>query len=591
MLMTNSKGENRYRHHFKRMGILYSSATRRVTLPIVFAGLIGVAVGGAILLFNWSVEFAGIQFDILFEASQGRHVWSLALIPFIPALGGLIVGMLNEWVFRVKPGHGVPEVILASRFGRGVIKRRAIAQKLLTASVSIGSGGGGGREGPIIHLGASVGVLIAELLRLTREQTRTLIACGAAAGISGIFNSPIGGVMFVLEVVLGDFRLKTFTPIVVASVAATVVTRSVYGDVALVYSPEVLPVALHEYAFLALLGLMFGLLSAYFTKSVIAMDSLLRRVLRLPAILKPAAGGFAAGLLILFLPSLMEQSYAPVNEALSSSYPVWLLVVVAMLKPLHAALTVGSGGTGGMFAPAMKTGAMMGSAFGLTLMSAFPGLVSSPTPYALAGMGALLAGTMHAPLTAVLMVIEISGNYGTVLPSMLTAVLAVLVAQRFVKPSIYSWKIDPSHGRIGSFAYLPLLNTIPIESLIDRDTPGVRPETRLQDVMRIFESSTCEALLVADADGAYKGIIEFEDVRSVITDVPSGHALLAADLMITSVKPVTEDTTLDVVLRLFDVNNLAVIPVVDSETGTRAVGAVSSYRVHTFYRKSVAREE
>jgi CIC family chloride channel protein len=281
-----------------------------------------------------------------------------------------------------------------------------------------------------------VGIAIANLFRLSRDQSRTLIACGAAAGISGIFNAPMGGVMFVLEVVLGDFRLKTFTPVVVSSVAATAITRNVYGSFTLVNSPSGFSIQLPEYLLFAVLGLIMGLMSAYFTRVVIMVKGLSDRYLKVAEVLRPAAGGLLAGVLILFLPQLMEQSYTPVNEALHASLPIWLMLVVALLKPWHTAVTTETGGTGGVFAPALKSGAMIGAVFGLVVMMLFPNLVFTPTAYALSGMGAILAGTMHAPLTGILILIEISNDYSIVLPAMLTAIIATVIAQRFLPSSI-----------------------------------------------------------------------------------------------------------------------------------------------------------
>ncbi|PLX27308.1 MAG: hypothetical protein C0600_10375, partial [Ignavibacteria bacterium] len=447
--------------------------TRNESVLILIAAGIGIATGGVILLFNWIVEFAGEHFLDLFALSHTNEYWQYLLIPLIPAVGGLAVGLLQTYVFKAKPGHGVPEVILASRFSRGRIQRRVILQKLLTGALSIGSGGGGGREGPIIHVGAAVGISIANLFRLTRDQSRTLIACGAAAGISGIFNAPMGGVMFVLEVILGDFRLKTFTPVVVSAVAATAITRNIYGSFTLVSSPSGFSIELPEYLLFALLGVIMGLVSAYFTRVIITVENYSKKHLKVSEVFRPAVGGLLAGILILFLPSLMEQTYTPVNDALHATLPIWLMLVVAFLKPWHTAITTGTGGTGGVFAPALKSGAMVGSVFGLLMMMVFPELVKTPTAYALSGMGAILAGTMHAPLTGILILIEISNDYSIVLPAMLTAIVATMIAQRFLGGSIYNWSISKPGTHIGSYAYVPLLNSITIEQIVERGVAHV----------------------------------------------------------------------------------------------------------------------
>jgi chloride channel protein, CIC family len=573
------------------LGRRISRFTRGETILILIAAGIGMATGGVILLFNWSVEFAGDQFLKLFALSQRDEFWQFFLIPLVPALGGLLVGVLQRYVFKEPSGHGVPEVILASRFSRGRIRRRVILQKLMTGALSIGSGGGGGREGPIVHVGAAVGVSIANLFRLTQDQSRTLIACGAAAGISGIFNAPMGGVMFVLEVILGDFRLKTFTPVVVSAVAATAITRNAYGSFTLVSAPSGFHIELQEYLLFALLGIVIGLAAMYFTRVMVFMERQRHLLEMFPAMFRPAVGGLLVGVFILFLPEMMEQTYRPVNQALHASLPLWLLLTIAVLKPWHTAVTTASGGTGGVFAPALKSGAALGAAFGMVMMLLFPELVKTPTAYALSGMGAILAGTMHAPLTGILILIELSNDYSIVLPAMLTSIIATVIAQRFFRSSIYTWSLQKSDTRIGSFAYVPLLSTIPISDIVERGAAFVSPTTPLDGVLAIFERTRHEAALVLDTEKRYLGLIEFEDVRSFITERDMIGGLVAADVMVTSIKPVYEQTTLDVILRLFDDYGWTVLPVLADDDSTRAVGLITIAEAQTFYRRSVTREQ
>ncbi len=564
--------------------------SRSETVLILIAAIIGIVMGGVIILFNTIVEFAGEKFEDLFVFSRSMEWWKYLLVPLVPAIGGLLVGFIQHSLFKAAPTHGVPEVILASRFSRGSFQRRSILSKIITAALSIGSGGGGGREGPMIHLGGAAGYNIGKLFRLTSDQSRTLISCGAAAGISGIFNAPLGGVMFALEVILGDFRLKTFTPIVVSSVAATAITRNVYGNVSLVHAPAGLQTSLPEYLLFAVLGIVMGVMSAYFIRMFTLTEQKCKAWLPRNPIIRPAVGGLLGGTMVAFFPRLMEQSYHPVNEALHSQLPLYILLAVALLKPIHAALTTGSGGTGGVFAPALKSGAMIGSAFGLGMMALFPDVVSAPTVFALCGMGAILAGTMHAPLTGVLILIEICSDYSIILPAMLTATLTSIVAQRIAKRSIYTWSLKDDQRFIGSYAYLPLMSTFAIEPIVERGVAFVAPDTPLREILQIFESTHHEAVLVLNEDKEYLGMIEFEDVRSFITETDAVSSFVAADVMVTSIKPVHEDTTLDIVMKLFDNYGWTVLPVLKKGEEKRAAGLVTANDAQTFYRRSVTRE-
>ncbi len=556
---------------------------------ILVAAVIGVVTGGVILLFNAATQFAADSFDELFELSRTMRWWDYLLLPLVPATGGLLVGILNTLVFKRKSQHGVPDVIRASRFSRGSITTSAGIQTLLTASLSIGSGGGGGREGPIVHVGAAAGSLVARIFRLGRDHTRTLLTCGAAAGISGIFNAPMGGVMFALEIILGDFRLRTFTPVMVASVSATAIMRTVRGDESLIHPTLAFQIFLPEYLLFALLGVAAGFLSVWFIRSLSIVERACTRFLVMHPVLRPAAGGLLAGILAAFMPALLEQTYHPINTALDGGFAWWMLLGVAIVKPLHTALTTGSGGTGGSFAPALKSGAMLGSLFGLGAMHAFPTLVTSPTAYALAGMGAVLAGTMQAPLTGILMLVEISNNYTIILPGMLTAILASVIAQRVARRSVYGGALERDGRQVGSFAYLPLLSSLSIEPIIAHDAPRVHLETPMREVLHDFEESTHEAVLVIDDRDRYLGMIAFEDLRTVMSDLSMFDALVAADIMTTDITPVRVDTTMDVVLRLHDTRGWSVLPVLDVDD-ERALGLLAVSDAHTYYRRSVARE-
>lgn len=400
----------------------------------------------------------------------------------------------------------------------------------------------------------------------------------------------MGGVMFALEVILGDFRLKTFTPIVVASVAATAITRNFYGNKSLVTPAADLHIVLPEYILFVVLGIVMGFMSAYFIRTVIFVENKCKTLLPQNPLLKPAVGGLLVGIMVVFFPLLMEQTYVPVNDALNSKIPILILIVVALLKPIHVALTTGSGGTGGVFAPALKSGAMIGSAFGFGMMALFPGTVNSPAVYALCAMGAILAGTMHAPMTGVLILVEISGDYSMILPAMLTATITTLIAQRLAKNSIYTSSLKSEGKSIGSYAYLPLMNSFTIDQIVERGVAYVSPDTALSKVIQIFESTRHDAVLILNDEKSYLGMIEFEDVRSFITETDTVHTLVAADVMVTSIKPVFEDTTLDVVIKLFDNYGWSVLPVIQHGESKRAVGIVTNHDVQTFYRRTITRE-
>jgi CIC family chloride channel protein len=365
--------------------------------------------------------------------------------------------------------------------------------------------------------------------------------------------------------------------------------RTVRGDEALIHPTTAIQIFLPEYLLFALLGVAAGFLSVWFIRSLSAVERACTRILTMHAALRPAVGGLLAGILAVFMPALLEQTYHPINMALDGGYAWWMLLGVALVKPLHTALTTGSGGTGGSFAPALKSGAMLGALFGAGVMQVFPSMVTSPTAYALAGMGAVLAGTMQAPLTGILMLVEISNNYTIVLPGMLTAILASVIAQRVARRSVYGGALERDGRKEGSYAYLPLLSSLAIEPVVAHDAPRVHLDTPLREVLHDFEASVHDAVLVIDARDRYLGLIEFDDLRPVMSDLSMLDSLVAADVMTTDVTPVRIDTTMDVVLRLHDRKGWRVLPVLDVDD-ERALGLLAVSDAHTYYRRSVARE-
>jgi CIC family chloride channel protein len=352
--------------------------------------------------------------------------WSRILL--VPMLGGLIVGPLVYYLAPEARGHGVPEVIEAFLLRGGRIRGRVAAVKSLASALTIGSGGSVGREGPIVHIAAAVGSVVAQRLRLPPEQMRTLAACGTAGGIAAVFNAPIAGAFFALEVITGNFAMPAFGPVILSSVMATVVSRAWFGDSPEFVVPPFEVTSGFEILTYAGLGLACGVVGVAFIRSMRASERLASR-LPIPPLWRPAFGGLVLGGVILAIPNLYGMGYGTMTDALLGRIPWTWLAVLLPAKIAATSLTLASGGSGGVFQPSLYLGAIAGGLFGAGLHELAPALTSSSGTYALIGMGAAFAATTHSPITALLLMIELTGDYRIVLPVMLAVTLATLVSR------------------------------------------------------------------------------------------------------------------------------------------------------------------
>ncbi|MBI4418698.1 MAG: chloride channel protein [Ignavibacteriales bacterium] len=392
---------------------------------------LGIGVGFAVYIFHAGVSLSESFFNRFFVAAESNPLSVLRFLffPLITAFGGLLVGILNQTVFKKIEQENLAAVHRAVKEEEGIIRGRASLKAILAAALSIGSGGGAGREAPTVVLGASLGSTLGRVLRLKTDQLRVLCGAGTAAAISGIFNAPLAGVVFAVETVIGHLSVQSFIPLVISSVMATATSRLFLGDRPILITPGLVTITLQDYAFLALAGLASGGVALYFLKAYSWSERRVRLNLAgVTPYLRPAVGGLGAGLLVAILPTMLETTYEPVNLAILGHGTLLVAVLTVLLKPMSAALTIGSGGAGGTFAPAMKVGAMFGFAFGYVLQYFIPG--TSPGVYALVCCAAVLAGTYRMPLAGGLLVFEISRNYGLILPLMFVSVFATFLVHR-----------------------------------------------------------------------------------------------------------------------------------------------------------------
>jgi len=544
------------------------------------------------------------------ETDEPFHPWLLVLIP---TLGGILSGVL---VFSVAPeaeGHGTDAAIAAYHFHQGQIRPRVPLVKIVASALTIGTGGSGGREGPIAQIGAGFGSFLGNLLRLRVAERRVLMAAGMGAGIAAIFRAPLAGALFAAEVLYRspDFESEVIMPAALASIIAYCTFGIAFGWAPLfTLPPEVLnsltfsnPWALVPYLFLALFMVVLAML---YTRSFYWLTHLFHRLPLRPHF-KPALGALLNGVVGLLLYELLGHE-PQVLAVLSFGYGILqdamtlpqagqvhlsfalLLLAVSLGKILTTGLTIGSGGSGGVFGPSMVIGGCGGGALGIVLNWFWPALAPHPASFVIVGMAGFFAAAAKTPLSTLVIVSEMTGSYSLLLPTLWVCIIAFLLSD---EQSIYSSQVEsrsrsPAHQ--GDYVRDVLTGLDVRKFLTPRDdSNSLKPGDRLAEVAERLSSTSHHALPVTDKEGRLLGVVSLEEVLLAFRSGDLGPLVVAADLM-QSVTPLHVDDPLDLALELFAESNLLVLPVVDDSPERRVLGIVKRSDVVSTYLRHVQGE-
>ncbi len=560
-------------------------------LTLLIAAFIGVLSGYGAVLFRLLIKGAQYVFynntgDILsFSQTLPVHI-----IVGVPCLGGLLVGLIVTFAANEAKGHGVPEVMEAVVLRNGRIRKRVAAAKILASAICIGSGGSVGREGPIVQIGSSLGSTASQIFNVARAHQKTMVGCGAAAGIAATFNAPIAGVLFALEILLGDFGIASFSPVVLSSVTATTISRHYFGDFPAFTIPAYHLKTLWEFAIYPFLGLFAGLMALLFIVTLYKTEDLFDAI-RLPQWSKPAIGGLLLGIILIKYPQVFGVGYGAINEALFNQLSGVFLISLAFLKIAATSITLGSGGSGGIFAPSLFIGAMAGGFFGWIANILFPSLTASPAAYALVGMGAIVAGTTHAPITAIIIIFELSGNYKIILPMMITCILSTMLASTLKKGSIYTIKLLRRGVDISGGMEQNLLRSMQVAQFMLKDPPTVPEGMRLLDLIRTFKTEDVSYLHVVDGNKDLTGIISFRDIRPIFQEDGLNLLVVAKDVATTNLKTVKRQDSILKALRIMGDLGISQLPVVGGENERKVIGILRDKDVLAAYDKAIIRRE
>jgi len=575
---------------------------------VVLSTLVGVVAGLGALFFDFILHQAN---GLFMEELAGYYMphtggegggmvtfpsqrWLLVLVP---ALGGLLSGLLVYSLAPEAEGHGTDAVIDAFHRRGGLIRKRIPIIKTIASALTIGSGGSAGREGPIAQIGAGFGSALAGWLRVSDRERRFLMLAGAGAGIGAIFRAPLGGALFSVEVLYRDieFESPALVPSFVASITAYSIYCTVSGNWDSVFYVDLSqfsnPLQLPFYILLGLICAGVGIL--YIAVFYGIRDPLFKKI-PIPNHVKPALGGLLVGGIGYFLPEILGMSYGWVQKAMDGdpALPLHLILTIAFVKIIATGLTISSGGSGGVFAPSMVIGGMLGAAMGILLRDLLPGLNIEPAAFALVGMAGFFAGVAKAPISSLIMVSEMTKGYELLVPLMLTTGTGYVLIPR--KTSIYNSQTDsridsPAHE--GEFV-IDVLEQIRVREVFPQDprlTCFLR-NTMLSEILESVVDSRQKIFPVLHPDGTIHGVIDLDDIRIFFTDIglpPRG--VIAQDLLRPNFTTVSLDESLASALHKFHRFNLEELPVVEAEGSLRVIGVLSRHDIISVYHDRMYR--
>jgi len=558
-------------------------------VAIVIGVLCGFgAVGFKHLIHLFQQIFWG-QSEVSLDTLKQSPWWRSLLMP---ALGGLAVGPIIHYFAREAKGHGVPEVMLAVAVRQGIIRVRVAFAKALASAFTIASGGSAGREGPIIQIGAAIGSWVGQLLKVSGRKLRTFVGCGAAAGIAATFNAPMAGALFAVEVILGEFGVAQFSPIVISSVLATVIARHHFGGGPVFEAPEYELGKVVEMGPYFLLGVLCGAISFAFIKTLYFAEDAFDRLKRVHPAFRPMLGGLALGLLGWGLPHVFGDGYETVNLALSNQLPLMLLVALLAAKILATSLTLGSGGSGGVFAPSLFMGAMLGGALGAAAVKVLGDAPHLAGGYALVAMGGLVAGATHAPISAILIIFEITYDYAIILPLMMVCIVSTVVSQALSRESVYTLKLVRKGIDLVGGRSVDLLRSHRVGQCLSEDYEAFRVEAKLSLLVdQMLRGERTQFYIVSDSN-RLQGVVSVGDLRRILLHREAlEQVLLVEDMVNTQVPVCTRDDTLSAALLKFEHSGFTELPVVENLAGRRLVGVLRYTEVLAIYNEEIMRQD
>ncbi|MEE8532342.1 MAG: chloride channel protein [Alphaproteobacteria bacterium] len=541
----------------------------------LLAAVIGAAAAYGAIAFRALIGLVqlgvyGSASERLYGFAEGLAWWHVLLAPTV---GGLVIGVFVHFVMPGRRNHGVADVIEAGALGDSRVGLRAGLGAVAAAATSIGFGASVGREGPVVHLGATLASWLARRLGFGRSTALTLLGCGVAAAVAASFNAPIAGVFFALEVVVGHYALAAFAPVVIASVTGSIIVRIHLGDFPAFIVPDYGIVSFLEIPAFLLLGLISAAVAGVFMWSTMFAEDCIGRT-PLPPWSRPAFGGLAVGAIAVFFPQVLGVGYEATDLALKQAFPLWLLIALGVAKTAATAVSLGSGFAGGVFSPSLFIGAMVGGAFGIVAGGAFPELATSPGAYTIIGMAAVASAVLGAPISTILIVFELTGDYGITIAVMIASAVSSVVTQQVPGRSFFHWQLERRGIDIKRDRAASILKTITVREVMNETVQRIPRDISLDDIRELLRLDPHGVFFIVDGDGRLRASLTFDDLGVVAFEAGVGTLINAEDIARSDRTPALAGDSLERALALMSDNDVEFLPVIDDAENRRVIGLV-----------------
>ncbi len=560
----------------------------RESATVLGAVVVGLGSSAGVLLFKQIIRWVHRgMFDNLGGLVAHWGIWGVVLIP---TLGGLIVGLIQQFLLPEERLHGVASIMEAVALAGGRLRYRLTPLKALTSAISIGAGASVGPEDPSVQIGASLGSMLGQKFHLSEDRTRVMVATGAAAGIATAFNAPIAGVFFAVELILGEYATSSFGMVVLGAVLGSTLTRAVVGPTPAFPIP---PYGYHgpvELPFYLLLGILAAPVALTYIKALyLAHDFFHRRPI--PKWLRPVLVGALVGLVGAFLPQVFGDSYEAVAEILHGEEMIpALLLLLLVLKIILTALSLGAGFVGGVFAPSLFLGAALGGAYGTIIAHMFPNLTIVPSAFALVGMAAVLAGAVHAPVTAIMLLFEMTNDYRIILPLMFAVVVSMLISQAVNEHSVYTLSLFRKGIRLERGRMVDVLESLQVKDVMEPMPVTIQYNMPLRMVSAMLEQARAHGLPVMDEQGHLMGVITVQDIHRAIEQDAANLDRPVCDFCTRRLVVTYPDETVQQALQRMIAHDIGRLPVVSRGDRMQLLGWLSRAAIIHAYELALVQQ-
>ena len=562
---------------------------------LILSGIVGLISGFAAVTLKGSVHLIHNFLINTIEDKVGINFLYLVY----PMIGIILTLLVSKYFLREKLGHGITQILYSVSKRYSIVKRTMMYSRMVTSAITVGFGGSVGLEAPIVVTGSAIGSNLGRLTHLNYKKRTLLIACGSAGAISAIFNSPIAGVIFAIEVILTDVTINKFIPILISSVVGSLVSLSLLGDEVLFsfrLKDPFLAEQVHYYIFL---GIACGIVSVHFTRLTYVIENLVSKIQN--DWNRALTGGIGLALLILMFPPLYGEGYDIIKALLNGNESVifnnsliykgtdmtlliiMLLFMILVIKPVASALTIGAGGSGGIFAPSLFMGGIAGYSFAKTMNYIFPVSISTSN-FTLVGMCGVMSGVLHAPLTAIFLIAEITGGYTLFVPLMLVSAISFTTINYFEPYSLYTKSLIEKGHLIQHDRDRQVLSVINLTKLIESDLLEIKWDAKLDDLVKLVKKSKRNIFPVLNYDGGLEGIITLDDIRETMFDEEARKRIVVKEIMQRPPAEVAPNDSMEEVMHKFEVTQAWNLPVIQDG---KYLGFLSKSRIFNAYRNKL----